>query len=99
MCHKGAYQYKRMPFGLTNASATFQRALDIILSAVKWQSYLIYLDDVIVYSKTEEEHVGHVDRVLRLLRDAGVTLRLPKRGSFGRPWSTSGTKSSRAGSA
>jgi len=31
-----------------------------------------------VYSKTEEEHVGHVDRVLRLLRDAGVTLRLPK---------------------
>jgi len=78
VCYEGAYQYKRMPFGLTNAPATFQRALDIILSGVKWQSCLIYLDDVIVYSKTEEEHVGHVDRVLRLLRDAGVTLRLPK---------------------
>ena len=78
MCHEGAYQYKRMPFGLTKAPATFQRALDIILSGVKWQSCLIYLDDVIVYSKTEEENIGHVDHVQRLLRKAGVTLRLPK---------------------
>jgi len=78
VCHEGAYQYKRMPFGSTNAPATFQRALDIILSGVKWQSCHIYLDNVIVYSKTEEEHVGHVDRVPRLLRDAEVTLRLPK---------------------
>jgi len=78
VCHEGAYQYKRMPFVLTNAPATFQRSLDIILFGVKWQSCLIYLDDVIVYSKTEEEYVSHFDRVLRLLRDAGVTLRLPK---------------------
>jgi len=78
VCHEGAYQYKRMPFGLTNASATIQRALDIILSGVKWQSCFIYLDDVIVYSKTEREHVGLVDRFLRLLRDAEMTLRLPK---------------------
>jgi len=77
VCQEGAYQYKRMPFGLTNAPATFQRSLHIMLSGVKWQSCLIYLDDVIVYSKTEEEHVGHVDRVMRLLRDTGVTLRLP----------------------
>ena len=78
VCNEGAYQYKWISCGLTNAPATFQRALDIILSGVKWQSCLIFLDDVIVYSKTVEEHVGHVDRVLRLLRDAGVTLRLPK---------------------
>jgi len=80
VCHEGAYQYKRMPFGLTNAPATFRRALDIILSGVKWQSCLVNLDEVIVYSKTEEEHIGHVDHVLRLLREAGVTLRLPKCG-------------------
>ena len=35
VCHEGAYEYERMPFGLTNAPATFQRALDIILSGVK----------------------------------------------------------------
>jgi len=67
-----------MPLGLTNAPATFQRALDIIRSGVKWQSCLVYLDNVIVYSRTEEEHIGRVDHVLRLLREAGVTLRLPK---------------------
>jgi len=78
VCHAGACQNKGMPFGPANAPATFQRALDIILSGVKWQSCLIYLDDVIVYSKTDEEHIGHVDHVLRLLREAGVTLRLPK---------------------
>jgi len=82
VCQEGAYQYKRMPFGLSNAPATLQRALDIILYGVKWQSCLIYLDDVIVYSKTKEEHVGHVDRVLRLLREAGKTIRLPKRRFF-----------------
>jgi len=78
VCHEGAFQYKRMPFGLTNAPAKLQRALDIILSGVKWQSCLIYLDDVIVASNSEKEHIGHVDHVLRLLREAGVTLRLPK---------------------
>jgi len=78
VCYEGAYQYKRMPFGLNNAPATFQRAVEIILSGEEWQSCLVYLDDVIVYAKTEEEHIGHVDHVLRLLREAGVTLRLPK---------------------
>jgi len=78
VCHKGAYHYKRMPFGLTNAPATFQRALDIILSGVKWQSCLVYLDYVIVFSKTQEEHVQHLDAVLGLFRVAGVTLILLK---------------------
>jgi len=78
VCHKGAYHYKRMPFGLTNTPATFQRALDIILSGVKWQSCVVYLDDVIVYSKTPKAHVQHLDEVLVLLRAAGVTLTLPK---------------------
>ena len=67
-----------MPFGLKNAPATFQRALDIILSGVRWQVCLVYLDDVIVFSKTYDEHVEHLDRVLTLLRDAGVSLKLAK---------------------
>ena len=41
----GTFRYIRMPFGLRNALATFQRALDIILSGVRWQSCLIYIDD------------------------------------------------------
>jgi len=76
--HMGTYRFTRMPFGLKNAPATFQRALDIILSGVRWQTCLIYLDDVIVFSKTHDDHILHVDQVLELLRTAGVTLKLPK---------------------
>ena len=67
-----------MPFGLRNAPATFQRALDIILSGVRWQSCLIYLDDVIVFSWSTVEHLRHVDEILTLLRRVGVTLKLTK---------------------
>ena len=67
-----------MPFGLTNAPATFQRALDMILSQFKWKTCLVYIDDVIIYSKTVEEHIHHVDEVLTALGKAGVTLKMKK---------------------
>ena len=67
-----------MPFGLRNAPGTFQRALDIVLSGVRWHSYLIYLDDVIVFSRSTDEHLRHVDEILTLLRRAGITLELTK---------------------
>ena len=76
--HMGTHRYTRMPFGLRNAPATFQRALDIILSGVRWQTCLIYLDDVIVFSKSMEQHVQDVDKVLGLLGASGVSLKLKK---------------------
>jgi len=48
--HGGIYHWLSMHFGLTNAPATFQRALDIILSGLQWQICLVYLDDVITFS-------------------------------------------------
>ena len=76
--HMGTHRYNRMPFGLRNAPASFQRALDIILSGVRWQTCLIYLDDVIVFSQSHEQHVKDVDEVLTLLEKAGVSLKLSK---------------------
>ena len=67
-----------MPFGLRNAPGTFQRAIDVILAQVRWQYSLVYLDDIVVFSKTGEEHIDHVRSVLSLLADAGVTLKLKK---------------------
>ncbi len=78
VCHAGAYQCVRMPFGLTNAPATFQRALDLVLSKFKWQTCLVYLDDVIIFSKDVESHVKHVDEILSCLKQAGVTLKVKK---------------------
>lgn len=76
--HQGLYRFKRMPFGLRNAPGTFQRAADVILAKVKWTTALVYLDDVIVYSRTKEEHYEHLRTVLSLLKDAGVSLKFPK---------------------
>ena len=76
--HMGTHRYNRMPFGLRNAPATFQRALDIILSGVRWQTCLIYLDDVIVFSHSHEQHIKDVNQVLTLLGEAGVSLKLKK---------------------
>jgi len=76
--HMGTFRFNRLPFGLKNAPATFQRALDMILSGVRWQSCLIYLDDVIIFSRSREDHLQQVDQVLGLLRAAGVTLKLAK---------------------
>jgi len=78
VCHKGTFKYVRMPFGLSNAPATFQRALDIILARYRWQTCLVYLDDVIVFSSREEDHIGHVREVMQALHKAGVTLKLRK---------------------
>jgi len=54
-CHSGAWQCVRRPFGLCNAPATFQRAMDMILAGVKWQICLVYLDDVIVFSRFQRK--------------------------------------------
>ena len=67
-----------MPFGLTNAPATLQRALDIILSGLKWQICLVCLDNVIIFSANTEQHFKDVDTVLHRLPEAGVTLNLEK---------------------
>jgi len=77
-CHMGIYEYLKMAFGLTNAPATFQRALDIIMSGMTWQSCLVYLDDVIVFSATPEDHLAALDEVLTRLGRAGVTLKAKK---------------------
>ena len=77
-CHAGCYRFKRMPFGLCNAPATFQRTLDILLAGLRWKTCLVYLDDVIVFSKTFDEHVKHVQDVLTILQRAGISLKLKK---------------------
>ncbi len=65
----GHYQFRRLPFGLTNAPATFQRAMDVILTGLAWTDCLVYLDDVVIFASTLEEHRDRLDRVLTRLRN------------------------------
>ncbi len=62
------------PPGLANASSTFRRALDISLEKYKWRTFMVHIDDVIVFSKSVEDHVRHVDDILKLLGEAGIFL-------------------------
>lgn len=65
-----------MPFSLKNAAATFQPAIYIIFSGVRGQVLTIYLDDVVVFSKTVAEQIRHLDTVFTLLRNTGTSLKL-----------------------
>ena len=65
-----------MPFGLCNSQATFQRLMDKALKGlINVESYV---DDIIVYSQTFEEHVQHLTEVLKRLTEAGLRLRRDK---------------------
>ena len=55
----GHFEFNRMPFGLTNAPATFQRLLNAVLSPIRRKIALVYLDDVIIFSKTIDQHFIH----------------------------------------
>jgi RNase H-like domain found in reverse transcriptase/Reverse transcriptase (RNA-dependent DNA polymerase) len=76
--HRGTYRFKRMPFGLINVPATFQRAMDVLLSRVSWKTAIVYLDDVIVFSNTVDDHIRELDDVLTILESAGVSLNMKK---------------------
>lgn len=70
-----------MPFGLKNASGTYQGAIDIILSSVKRQFDLVWLDCTAIISKFADEHIDHVLHVLTLLNDARVAVK-PENGAL-----------------
>lgn len=73
-CHRGLFEFTRMPFGLCNGPATFQRLMDRVLGEAKWSHAMCYLDDIVIYSRTFEEHLRHVADVLERVRAAGMTL-------------------------
>uniref|UniRef100_A0A388JNY7 Reverse transcriptase domain-containing protein n=1 Tax=Chara braunii TaxID=69332 RepID=A0A388JNY7_CHABU len=74
----GHYEFTVMPFGLTNAPATFQRAMNDIFRNILEQYVLVYLDDILVYSRTLEEHLRHLRDVLDRLRRHGLYAKLSK---------------------
>ena len=61
----GFYECNRMPFGLSNAPATFQGLMESCLGDMNMQSCLIYLDDIVVFSQTFEEHVERLEKVFQ----------------------------------
>lgn len=57
VCPQGLFEYNRVPFGLKGAPAFFQRFMDSLLGGMRWVCALVYLDDVIIFSKTIAAHI------------------------------------------
>jgi len=77
----GTFHYAKMPFGLNNAGATFQRAMDMAFANEKDVFLIVYLDDLTVFSKTDEEHLYHLKVVFQKCRKYGISLD-PKKSLF-----------------
>ena len=81
----GMYEFLVMPFGLCNAGASFQRMMDRILSGLPF--VFVYLDDVLIASPDQDQHLGHLRQVLDLFRLHGLTIN-PSKCEFGRSQTT-----------
>ena len=71
----GMYEFLRMPYGLCNAPATFQRLMQNCLGELNLTYALVYLDDVIVYSKTEEDHLRRLQAMFERFYEHGLKLK------------------------
>ena len=68
------FEFNQVPFGLFNAPATFSRLMDCVLAGLHWETFLFYLDDIIVFSSTWEEHLARLCEVFECLRYAKLKL-------------------------
>ncbi len=77
--HKyGLLEFMRLPFRLRNGPAVFQQAMNKVLAKFLWLFVLVYIDNIVVYSKTFNHHAQHLDSVLRAIANTNITLSLPK---------------------
>ena len=65
----GHYQFKVLSFGLTNAPATFQAAMNDLFRPYLNKFVVVYIDDILIFSKSQAEHVQHLQQVLEVLRE------------------------------
>ena len=72
----GKYQFNRVPFGLAQAPAYFQKLINDVLKGCNFATG--YLDDIIIYSRSEKEHLEHLEEIFTRLKTAGLKLKLEK---------------------
>jgi hypothetical protein len=75
---RGAFSFRVMPIGLCNAPVTFQRLMDVILAGVSFEACLVYLDDIIVFSKDIATHLERLEMLFERLRRANLKIKPSK---------------------
>lgn len=74
----GKFEFLRLPFGLKNAPAIFQRMIDDVLKEYIGKKCYVYIDDIIVFGRNEEEHLANVDTIFRRLEEANLKVNIEK---------------------
>ena len=74
----GLFQFRTMPFGLCNAPGTFQRLMEWVLAGLHWSTCLVYIDDIILFSRKVQEHFQNLTEVFQRLKQAGLKLKPSK---------------------
>ena len=76
--HKGQWRFKVLSFGLCNAPSQFARTMELVLSGLSYEVCLIYLDDILVFSRTFEEHINSLAAVFSRLKQHTLKLKASK---------------------
>lgn len=76
--NSGKYEFTRMPFGLKNAPATFQRVMDCILREFLGKCCFVYMDDLIIFSSSLDEHRKDLMKILKTLKEANLKIQIDK---------------------
>ncbi|KAL1919981.1 uncharacterized protein VTP21DRAFT_1127 [Calcarisporiella thermophila] len=81
----GHFEFRVLPFGLANAPATFMTLMNDIFRPLLDTCVVVYLDDILVYSKTEVEHIQHIKQALEILHDNRLYAKKSKCEFFNQP--------------
>ncbi len=76
--HRGLFQYRKMSFGLCNGPATCQRLMGLVLNGMIGKHTMVYMDDIVCFSRTFEDHLEHLRGVFLRLQAAGLKLKPSK---------------------
>ena len=78
ICHRGLFEFVRMPFGLANGPAHFQRVMDIVFRDLLGVCVMVYIDDIVIYSKNMNDHLKHLELVFDRLASFGLQIKAEK---------------------
>ena len=78
ICHRGLFEFVRMPFGLANGPSHFQRVMDWVFKDLLGTCVMVYIDDIVIYSKNMDEHISHLELVFKRLAKFGLQLKAEK---------------------